>query len=110
MIVLALCFVLLGSGNILFGTLKRQDYVTALEEAQLELNTSPLRAEVPLLNPTVNIDLQTEYMNRLSARINFYEFVVIGGRCLLAIGGLFILLMAILHQFNQVNPENSEEK
>jgi hypothetical protein len=104
-LVLALCFVLLGSGNILFGTLKRQDYVAALEQARLDLKIPPLRSELPLLNPTVNVDLQTDYINRLSARISFYEFVVVGGGCLLAIGGVLLLLTAIINQLAQKDPE-----
>jgi hypothetical protein len=90
----ALICILLGAGNILFGQLKANQYSTLLSEARAELARPESTLSLPLLGPTMNIDKQTQHITRLEIRVDFYNFVVLGGQCLVALG--FISLAACL--------------
>ena len=93
LMIIALYCLVLGAGNIIFGSIKADEYRAALLQAQAEfIQQEPAQTALPMLNPTVNMDIQDRYISRLNARLGFYQIVILGGRCILALGGIFLLL------------------
>lgn len=90
--IFALGFLLLGTGNIIFGYYKSAPYQEILSGAARELASPEKSAEVPMLSTPINRDEQAQYIQRLKAHFDFYQFTILGGKCFLAIGGVFLLL------------------
>lgn len=95
----AILFLLLGTGNLLYGKHKHQEYDALLSRAVSEL-TSPKETlpRVPF-SPTVNIDQQSHHINRLRSRTEYYEVVVSGGRIFLGLSAAILLwILLVLYQ------------
>lgn len=45
----------------------------------------------PILERYVNLGRQSQQIERVKSRVSFYEFVVLGGKVLLALGGVLLL-------------------
>lgn len=73
-----LLLVLLGLANVLYGNHKMGEYSQLLSSALHELS-SPNPSPFPLLEPTVNTDRQSQYIARLEASLDYYQFVRAGG-------------------------------
>lgn len=88
----AVMLVLLGMGNVLIGTSGQREYGSLLKSALSGLSDAPTSSHPPSPFPTtINIDQQTEYIKRLDARLSFYGFVTLGGKCFLAVAGIMFL-------------------
>lgn len=87
----ALVSILLGIGNLLFGQFKYAQYSILLSEATAELASPESSASLPLLGPALNIDKQTQHINRLKGRLDFYSIVILGGQIFIAIGSICLL-------------------
>jgi hypothetical protein len=89
---IALAFVILGAGNMIFAQVKMNEYreiLTAEHRPQL-----PRRlAQIPILDRTINLDKDQEHIAKIHARIDFYLFVRTGGKFILALGGLTLVGM-----------------
>lgn len=92
----ALLLIVLGFANILFGQHKSNEYLSLLSKASQELASPETPQSVPLLNPYLNTDKQSQYINMLKARIDFYTFVMLGGRCLLALAGVLLAACIVI--------------
>ena len=79
-----------------FGSTKSREYTVILESAtkNFRFTDERSRVPVPILGRRVDLNSQTEYLNRLRARVDYYRMVNIGGKVFLAIAGM--LLMAAL--------------
>jgi hypothetical protein len=99
---LALLFVLLGTGNIIFGSWKTKEYQELLSKAQMTL-ASPKDESAPthvtaeaLPEPLAEKWIpQGAYESQIKARFDFYQFVTLGGRWILAVAGFFLLLALV---------------
>lgn len=96
LVVTGLVFLLLGLGNVTFGTMKAREYTALLSSATLGPASPPPRvAEIPF-----RFDLDTDkrgvYVSKLTARIQFYQFVTLGGHCFVAIGVALLLGTTLL--------------
>ena len=92
------CF-LIGIGNIIFGRIKWSDYRDIMIQATAEMNPerqpvhSLWKRSSPFL-PGPNMDKQARYIARIQQRLEFYEFVMLGGKFFLAFS--FVILLAAL--------------
>ena len=98
----AAIFLILGIGNVAFGRAKLNHYEPLLKSAQNELQAShkthPHQARTV---PTINIDHQTTYINRLNWAISYYNLVTLGGRTFLAIAGILLLWILVAVKLGQ---------
>ncbi len=91
---LAILLLTLGIGNLAFGKHKKAEYIQILSEAKAGV-TIPELGETPFSKPTydryVDLDRQQKHLERVQSRVNFYEFVMLGGKALLGLAGIFLL-------------------
>ena len=66
---------LLGTGNYVFGSLKKHDYVRMLNRAERELEKSSHLYKKNVLLPGINLNQQTQLISRLKSRVEFYHLV-----------------------------------
>lgn len=90
----ALILFVLGLGNIYFGTFRAAEYRELLKQNQKTINSHP-RAILPLVDSPFDRDTETEHINRLTSRINYYDLVALGGRIFLALSGVLLLFFLI---------------
>ena len=90
---LAVLLSLLGSGNIIFGNDKASEYQALLLRGTAAL-ASPADTSPRGTSPESALDRQAAYLDKVGARLAFYNLVVLTGKGLLALAGL--LLLAIL--------------
>lgn len=90
---IAIMFLLMGFGNMIYANLKYNEYSALLQKARSELRTHSRERvrDLPVYVPAMNLDEQSKYINKLKARINFYEFVVMGGKCFITLAGVLLL-------------------
>lgn len=100
---IAILFILLGAGNVIFGRSKHAHYANLLSTATSELATSELQSKAGLSQTALNVDQQTVFVNRLKARVSFYSFVVLGGQCFLAVAGVCLLAILVRIKFNELS-------
>ena len=101
--VAALC-ILLGVGNILYGDSKLRQYSQTVSDSAHQLSTHDIAtAAAPYAN-SGNPDAESQYLVRVKARLGFYELVVLGGKCFLALGGVLLLASLVM-----LTPRQSQE-
>lgn len=101
----AAILLLLGVGNLLVGQNRLTRYREALSDASAQLaiaekstsETGPTPIGDDVSNFELSVDRQTRLIQSIKARIDFYTLVVLGGRCMLAFGGV-CLLGIVLHR------------
>ena len=87
----------LGIGNLAFGNYKHNQYVQILTSTLDSQTTENFNSAYtsssspPFLDTEVNFSQQYHYIARLRSRLHFYQLVIIGGKCFLALSGLFLL-------------------
>lgn len=91
----AAIFLVLGIGNLVFGALKVEEYSRLLSKATAELATTHA-SPGPLPGPTMQLDREELYLQKLRDRIAFYGLVKLGGRCFLALAGVGLLGILVL--------------
>lgn len=90
----AILFILLGAGNIIFGSYKAREYKELLKQAiSAEVTTTK---EDELADMPVGVGPGTSpYTAQMRARVDFYVFVIAGGKWILAVAGFFLLLALV---------------
>jgi len=96
----ALIFFILGVGNLLFGLVKGNEYRSLIQQAQDELKLSE-QPVIPLVDSSLNIYSHVQHVNRLKSRLDYYDFVTLGGKVFLALSGIFLLLCLVIKQTNE---------
>ncbi len=115
---LALLFLFLGAANIIFGSYKSDDYRELLSKAEENLASGQLKSDAAAfkgpgegeLSESTDIASDSnnpnqplpEYIPQLKARYDFYAFVVVGGKWILALAGFFLLLALVSLKENGV--------
>ena len=106
---LAILFIALGAGNIIFGTYKAREYRRALFQASQEV--IPVRegavegqALPEALTKGRSADGPSSYLSLIRARYDFYLFVTVGGKWMLALAG-FLLLLSLVGMADQEQDE-----
>lgn len=95
LVAVALLLVLLGSGNIIFAQYKYQQYLVLLSTSAIQQTSTPLIEDFPLKNLRELSGRAEQQFRRIKVRLDFYTFVVSGGKVLVATG-LALALVAIL--------------
>ena len=102
----------LGVGNILVADYKIGEIAKQLQRAKQDLMQTPEVApkaiesdpdDLTVFKTAPTRESQREYIKRLQARTEFYELVIRGGKCFLAVSG--VLLLALLVLMNPRAPE-----
>ena len=95
----ALLLIFLGAGNIVFGSWKTEEYQHLLSKANESIasptSPDPLASEevaIPAPPASLPSESDSEYPAQLKARFDFYLFVIVGGKWILALAGFFLLL------------------
>jgi hypothetical protein len=90
---IAVMFIIMGFGNVIFANLRYNEYSSLLEKARSELrdHSHERVRDLPVFVPAMNLDEQSKYINKLKARLNFYEFVIMGGKYILSLAGILLL-------------------
>ena len=91
---IAILFIIVGSGNIIFGGIKAREHRALYLQA---LATDRERPAAPAtddthLPPAIG---DSPYTELIRARFDFYIFVVAGGKWILGLAGLFLLLAMV---------------
>ncbi len=97
---LAVLFIVLGAGNIIFGTFKAREYRHALFQAtQVVMPAGQASLEDKSLPQSLVSEPMSEtpnsYPAQIRARYDFYLFVTVGGKWMLAVAGFFLLLLLV---------------
>ena len=95
----------LGLGNALLGQYKANQYIRLLSKAERELARGTPQKSLPLPLSGLNIDTETQYINRLKARVDFYRVVLIGGKCFLAVSGMLLAATLLLLRYRAEDPK-----
>ena len=85
---------LLGSGNIIFGNDKASEYQALLFRGTAALASPTDVAPRGTLSESA-LDRQAAYLDKVRARLEFYNLVVLTGKGLLALAGLLLLAMLL---------------
>ena len=90
----ALLFILLGAGNIIFGSVKAHEYRDILSKAvhtnaREDIESPENSKERP------NDERSSTYLSQIKGRIEFYVFVMAGGKWILGVSGFFLLLALV---------------
>lgn len=92
----ALFLLLLGIGNLFFGQYKMHQYSKMYQEATREIyQVSDVKKSIPMFDSSPNITMQLQYITKLKSRLEFYNFVILGGKLFLAISGVIFLFSLI---------------
>lgn len=97
LISVAVIFLILGLGNVIYGNAKYKEYKGILKETSLEINNNSgdiytaLKdiSKTPLTDSSIE---RTRHLKRSQGRIIFYQFFVTGGKVFLCISLLFFLI------------------
>ena len=92
LLMLAMLFIILGIGNILYGSIKYTQYVQLLENMRSVSNESDQMPSFPLLPAEPPQELSEHELRHVYSRLSFYELVTLGGKSFLGIAGVFLLL------------------
>ena len=93
----AALFVILGAGNITYGNYKTKLYREVLSESIADPTIPKLRkADALILNRTVNLNKEIQHISKIRARMGYYQLVVAGGKCFLALAGVLLLASVLL--------------
>lgn len=87
----AAVLLLMGLGNIVYASSKSGQYSHLLSLASREAERPVTSRSIPMFHP-LNIDEHSKYLNKLRSRIEFYEFVIDGGKCFIAAAALVLTL------------------
>lgn len=97
----AILCLLLGVGNMIFAQRALERHGTLLQKAKVELEQRETQQKGKSLSalkqpgrflPDLNLDKQARYISRVQKRIQFYEFVLFGGKILLGASGVLALV------------------
>jgi hypothetical protein len=88
-----LCF-LLGTGNITYGYHRKKEYKALLVEARQSKNENN-NVILPFVGKDVNVQLHDEHIKRIKSRLDYYNFVNLGGKVFLACSGMLLLLFLV---------------
>ncbi len=91
----AVIFLILGIGNLSYGSLKLHQYQRLISEAKLQLSADTAPPLAALASLSVNVDEQSHHIRRLFARKEFYSLVTIVGSCFLIVFFLFAATAAL---------------
>lgn len=83
-LVAAVALLVLGTTNVIIGEQKLATHQQIIQEW-------PAHRGGALLHDTLPLGKENERFNALQGRISFYRFVVLGGRTMLALAGIFFL-------------------
>ena len=92
---LAAAFLALGIGNVVYGQRKYAEYDSILSKVNAELTSPETAQHRAVFPPTVNIDKQSQDIEKARSHIGFYHLVTIGGACFTTLGLFFLLLAAL---------------
>lgn len=98
----AAILLILGVGNMSLGTFKERQYLKILSSAETELATRQAEGTSPLSDPAIAQDQKLQKIERIKARVGFYEFIRAGGEFFLAAS--FLCVLAILWLINWAEP------
>lgn len=90
-IAIASVLVILGSGNILYGGSKLRQYTEVVSKAHEDLASPEIDVPLPSLTQYKNKEKEAQQLRRVKARLDFYSYVVLGGKILLAVGAAILL-------------------
>lgn len=105
---IAVMFLILGLGNVIYGHAKYKEYKSIFKETVLEINKSdsPNELEDTSLMSNDTFTERTRHLKRSHGRIIFYQFFVNGGKIFLCISLFFFLVIfAILTKNKKKQPE-----
>lgn len=94
---IAVIFLILGLGNVIYGHAKYKEYKGIYKETSLEINKNNSENKIALNDSLLyhqndnNVE-RTRHLKRSQGRIIFYQFFVTGGKVFLCISLLFFLI------------------
>jgi len=114
----AILFIVLGVGNIVFGTYRARDYRRALFQAtQVVSPKAEAASEEKILPEALSREplsgAPSTYLTQIRARYDFYLFVTVGGKWMLALAGFFLLLSLVGmadRAYHEETPEEDDRK
>ena len=80
-----------GLGNSIFGYYKAEEYRETLSEANARLTRLNQDSPLPVLDQPIMPDPRSHPLRVLESRIQFYEYVSLGGKCMLSLAGVLLL-------------------
>ena len=80
-----------GLGNTIFGHYKAEEYRVTLSEANARLTSLNQDSPLPLLTPPIMPDPENQPLRVMESRMRFYEYVALGGKCMLALAATLLL-------------------
>lgn len=104
---IALLFIVLGTGNLVYGTFKLNQYVQILNNIQAEnINRRGLK-KFSVFKYEEPLNFKQKDLEKIQSRISFYELVKLGGKSFLGVAGVFLLLCLLyLKQPGKTEAEN----
>jgi len=103
--------IVLGLGNLIYGTYKLRQYSAVLQEAMKETARPDPLAQLPHFQGISNrahewaLVSSPEHIRKFESRVSFYRLVQLGGKMFLMISGVLLLICLIA-----IRPTRSAEQ
>ena len=94
----SILFIILGGGNIIFGAIKAAQYRDLVNEMSAPASSSKHDALLDVETRSLPSVVSQEYLSQVKVRLDFYRFVALGGKWMLAIAGFFLLVFLVTRQ------------
>lgn len=88
---IGLGMIILGSGNILFGEYKTNQYIEVLSVSANTLPQSDSLATMPEMHQFISKESYQDQLTRVKKRVDFYKVIIFGGQYLAALGAILLL-------------------
>jgi hypothetical protein len=84
--------IILGLGNLGFAQYKFTQYSHIVSAAQAKLASPLPTSRIPILGHQIGSEKQAENVQRLLTRLDFYSFIVMGGKVVSLLGLVMVLV------------------
>lgn len=84
--------IILGLGNLSFAQYKFTQYSHIVSAAKAKLASPLPSGRIPILSHQIGSEKQAENVQRLLTRLDFYSFIVMGGKVVSIIGVIMVLV------------------
>ncbi len=101
-LLIGISLLLLGTANIIYGQFKIEQYIEVLDNSTVVPKSQVEDVTLPLPQKYPSLDTYRDQLSRVKTRIEFYDLTVAGGKVLLVLGGIcLVVVILFLGRFSE---------